>query len=221
MKKLKRTRPVKDLKLEEIRFGIEIEVEFPTVKDSSDLIEKHRLIRGWTLDYDGSLDNGAEYKPINKNKLYFNQDTFDQINEIIGLIKAHRGTIRPTCGSHVHIDTKSFTDLEIVKIVKGFISKQSDIIKKFKVLKSRLDYTACKIPKQIANKINNSVIKKIKSGEIGNFSEEYFTERHFALNLQSLHDHNTLEFRFFNGTIQSRKIKSYIKWCLNFCLANR
>ena len=45
-----------DRGLSNIRFGIEIEVEFPLVKDSYELIEKNRLIRGWEIDYDGCFD---------------------------------------------------------------------------------------------------------------------------------------------------------------------
>ena len=45
-----------DRELSNIRFGIEIEVEFPLVKDSYELIDKNRLIRGWEIDYDGCFD---------------------------------------------------------------------------------------------------------------------------------------------------------------------
>lgn len=57
--------------LKNVRFSIEMEVEFPDSKDSQKLINKHRLIRGWEIDYDGSLDNGAEYRPKDRNKLYW------------------------------------------------------------------------------------------------------------------------------------------------------
>jgi len=204
-------------KLENIRFGIEIEVEFPEAEDSYSLISKHRIIPGWTIDDDGSLDNGAEYKPKNNNKLYFEKDCITQIKEILALIKVHKGHIKPSCGLHCHIDMSKFNNQEIVNIVKYFIFNQDKIIKDFVVLKSRLRRTTKKVPFHIYKKIKKSTIKDIKRDYyLG--KEDYFNDRYYLLNLQSLNKHKTLEFRLSNGTIQIRKIRHYIRWCIEFCL---
>ena len=208
----------KERTLENVRFGVEIEVEFPTVKDSMLLIQKHRIIKGWEMDSDGSLDNGAEYRPKNRNKLYFNEDCEDQIKEIIGLIKAHRGTIRPTCGLHIHIDTSKFTNKEIVQIIKKFIIKQDGLYRKFRVLKHRIETSAMKIPKSIKTKINSNIVDKLYDEDYFETNVDYFKHRHYGLNITSLNTHNTLEFRLFNGTIQVRNILNYIKWTIEFCI---
>jgi len=204
-------------KLEKIRFGVEIEVEFPKEKDSWDLIQRNKVIAGWSMDYDGSLNNGAEYKPKDKNHLYYNDESMTQIKEIIALVKVHKGNIRPTCGLHIHVDMKQFNNKEIINIVKAFIRKQDDIIKKFKVLKFRLSEQR-KIHKRIIKKLNIKTIRNIKKGK--NLTEDFFNDRYYLLNIQSLHEHKTLEFRLFNGTIQPSKIKKYIKWALEFCIRN-
>jgi len=204
--------------INKLRFGIEIEVEFPHTKDSYVLIAKHRIIRGWEMDYDGSLDNGAEYRPKEKNRLYYNEDCIDQIKEIIGLIKAHRGNIKPSCGLHIHVDMKNFTNKEICNIIKTFIKKQDTIYRRFKVLKIRQDDSAQKIPVNIKKIVKEKIIQEIKDTGQSSNDNSYFNDRHYGLNLLSLNEHNTLEFRFFNGTIQSKRIKSYLCWVLNFCL---
>jgi hypothetical protein len=211
------------LKIKDVRFGIEIEVEFPEVKDSYELIDKHRLIRGWTIQHDGSLDNGAEYKPKDRNKLHYNEDCIDQIKEIIGLIRAHKGTIRPTCGLHIHVDMSKFTHREVVNIVKAFIDKQYYIYKQFNIIKSRMSSTAQKIPHSVKHLISERIVENLSKDKEVDYGEknEYFTDRYYGLNLQSLSLHNTIEFRLFNGTIQPGRIKKYIKWCLEFCLENR
>jgi len=203
--------------LEKIRFGVEIEVEFPKEKDSWDLIQRNKVIAGWSMDYDGSLNNGAEYKPKDKNYLYYNDESMTQIKEIIALVKVHKGNIRPTCGLHIHVDMKQFNNKEIINIVKAFIRKQDDIIKKFKVLKFRLSEQQ-KIHKNIIKKLNVNTIRNIKKGK--NLTEDFFNDRYYLLNIQSLYEHKTLEFRLFNGTIQPSKIKRYIKWALEFCIRN-
>jgi len=214
-------RPKAERTFENLRFAIEIEVEFPSIKDSQKLIDKHRIIRGWALDYDGSLDNGAEYRPKDRNKLYWNEDSIDQIKEIIGLIKAHRGHIKgSTCGFHVHINMEKFTNKEICNIIKAYVKQQTLIYKRFNVLKCRLDY-AQKIPMSVLKHLTEANIKKVKDNELEyGKGHEYFNERHYGCNVMALQKHGTLEFRMINGTIQIRRIKSYIKWCLEFCLNN-
>jgi len=203
--------------LDTIRFAVEIEVEFPDTKDSYQLIEKNRVIRGWELDYDGSLDNGAEYRPLNKNKLYYNEDSIDQIKEIIGIIKAHKGHIRPTCGLHIHVDTKGFTREELVNITKAFFKHQDKIYKDLKVIKSREHDNAKKLKKKMVKQLTPSKITAIAKGRTA-FKEDMFQDRDFGLNLYALAVHGTIEFRMFNGTIQIRNIKSHIKWAIEFCL---
>lgn len=207
--------------LETIRYGLELEVEYPNTKDSQKLIEKHRIIRGWDISYDGSLDNGSEYKAKNKNKLFWNEDCIDQIKEIIGLIKAHRGNSgNGTAGLHCHIDMSQFSNKEICNIIKAFIRQQNKIYKEFKVLNCRLDY-AQKIPVNTIKYLTENNIKKMKK-DGNNFDEkcEYMQERHYGLNILSLNKYGTLEFRFFNSSIQINKIKQAIKFSINFCLTN-
>jgi len=202
--------------LTSIRFGIEIEAEFPNIKDSSNLVERKSIIKGWTIDYDGSLDNGAEYKAKDSNKLYFNEESLLQIKEIIALIKAHKGNVRPTCGLHIHVDISKFSNEELANIIKEFIKQQKKILNDFKVLKSRRLSTACIIPKKVLKLITPESIKSLKKDAV--IDHVYFCDRYFMLNAKAIQDKKTLEFRFFNGTIMYRKIKGHIKWVLNFCL---
>ena len=208
--------------IDSLRFGIEIEVEFPHPEESQKLIEKHRVIKGWDIDYDGSLDNGAEYRPLNKNKLFFDEDSLDQIKEILGLIGAHKGYANKDCGLHVHIDMSNFNNKQIVNIVKAFVNNQNKIIKKFRPYKSRLDFACQEIPKEVVSEINEKVIANIKNDNY-NYNDkilDYFMSRQYVLNIQSLVRHNTLEFRIFNSSLKIKEITEAIKWCLEFCITN-
>lgn len=214
-------RPKAKRTFENLRFAIEIECEFDKPNLSQKLIDRHRIIRGWSIDFDGSLDNGAEYRPKDRNKLYWNEDSIDQIKEIVGLIKAHKGHIKgSTCGFHVHVDMTRFTNKEICNIIKAYIRQQNKICKQFGMLKCRSDY-AQKIPVNTLKFLTENNIQKVKDSEF-DYGEvcPYLSERHYALNVLALNKHNTLEWRLFNGTIQIRRIKSYIKFVLEFCLQN-
>ena len=186
------------------------------------MIKKHRIIPKWSLDYDGSLESGCEYRPKDCNKLHFNEDSIYQIKEILGLIKAHRGHIRSSCSLHVHVDASKLSNLEICNIVKAFIKVQPSIVRQFKPLRSRLHHYAKRIPRPILKEITPKIVGLIRSGQMNmDISDrDYFNERYYMLNLQSLEQHGSLEFRIFNGSVQIRTIKRNIKWCIEFVLNN-
>ena len=212
---------IKLVKIEKIRFSVEIEVEFPHSKDSQKLIDRHRVLEGWEIDYDGSLDNGAEYRPKDGNHLHWNEESLLQLKETLALIKVHRGHISKTCGLHIHINAKNFTDKEILEITKEFIIKQRYIVKRFEVHPDRLEQTCCLLPRENLNKLTEKQIHNFRrqtqewsySGYSGLLEEKYR-----ALNISHLRsgDYSTLEFRLFDSTLSYKKLKAQIKWTLEF-----
>jgi hypothetical protein len=212
----------KKRQLDNIRFGLELEVEFKDCEISNTLIDKNRVIRGWEVDSDGSLESGAEYRSKDKNKLYYKEDVITQIKEILALIKVHHGKIRQSCGLHVHINMSDFSNQEICNIIHNFAKQQETIIKRFSVLKNRLEDAAQRLPVVGIEKIVTPyVIRRIKSNAYFTESHEaYHNDRHYLLNMQSLSEHGTLEFRLFNGSIQIRRIKEYVRFAIEFCLNN-
>jgi len=144
-----------------------------------------------------------------------------RIRKSISLIKAHKGHIRPTCGLHIHIDMSKFKPQEIINIIKAFLKKQNKIYKEFNVLKSRTTDTAYKIPRNVTRYINTKIVKELIRDKRTRSDHSYFNDKYYGLNIESLTRHYTLEFRLFNGTIQTRRIKKYVKWCINFCLENK
>jgi len=113
---------------------------------------------------------------------------------------------------------KDFTDKEIINIVRAFYRKQKSIIQKFKVLKYRLQEQSM-LPKG-ALKLNPKILNDIRKDKASKYDEDYYYTRYYLLNITSLNEFNTLEFRMANGTIQHKIIKQHIKWCLEFCKNN-
>lgn len=219
-KKQKRQKEVELFDIKKLRFGIEIEVEFPSSKDSQRLIDRHRLLHGWEIDYDGSLDNGAEYRPNNKNHLHWDDESLMQLKEILALIRVHRGKISNNCGLHIHVDCKRFTDKQILEIIKEFIHKQRYIVKKFGVHKDRLEHTCKLLPRENLNKLTVEQIHKFRKGtsdwHFNNYS--YLDEKYYSLNASHLKsgDYGTLELRLFDATLSYRKLKEQIWFTLDF-----
>lgn len=220
MKKNKKVEKIKLFDIKKLRFGIEIEVEFPQSKDSQKLIDRHRLLHGWLIDYDGSLENGAEYKPSNKNHLHWDEESLTQLKEILALIRVHRGRISNNCGLHIHVDCKKITDKQVLEIIKEFIHKQRFIIKRFGVHKDRLEHTCKLLPRENLNKLTVEQIHKFRKGTSEwNFNNyTLLDEKYMSLNATHLKsgDYGTLELRLFDATLSFRKLKEQIFWSLNF-----
>jgi hypothetical protein len=219
--KIKNKKDIKLFDYTKLRWAIEIEVEFPQSKDSQKLIDRHRVLKGWEIDFDGSLDNGAEYRPINKNHLHWNEEALTQLKEILALIRVHRGKVNKNCGLHCHIDCTKFTDKQILEIIKEFIHKQRYIIKKFDVHPDRLADTCKLLPRENLNKLTEQQIHKYRSEDKTwgfNSYNSLADEKYMALNISHLRkgDYNTLEFRLFDSTLSYRKLKEQIQWALQF-----
>ena len=212
---------IKLINISKIRFAMELEVEFPNSKNSQKLIDRHRVLEGWEIDTDGSLENGAEYRPKRSNHLYWNEESLIQIKEILALIKVHRGKINKTCGLHLHINTKNFTDKQILTIIKEFIIKQKYIVKRFEVHADRLESTCRLLPRENLNKLTERQINNYRK-QTQTWSYDGYNglmdEKYNALNITHLRqgDYGTLEFRLFDGTLSYKKLKSQIEWTLNF-----
>jgi len=212
---------IKLVDIKKIRFAVEIEVEFPHSKDSQKLIDRHRVLEGWEIDYDGSLENGAEYRPKNGNHLYWNEESLTQLKEILALIKVHRGKVMKTCGLHIHVNCRNFTDIQILEIVKEFIHKQKYIIKRFGVHPDRLEDTCKMLPRENLNKLTEKQIHNFrKQKEMWSY-EGYnglLDEKYQACNISHLRegDYGTIEFRLFDATLSYKKLKEQIHWTLTF-----
>lgn len=220
MGKISKKEDVKLFDITKLRWAVEIEVEFPKSKDSEKLISRHSMIRGWTMDMDGSLDNGVEYRPKNSNKLYFNEESMTQLKEVLALIKCHKGKISSKCGLHIHIDCSKFTDRQVLEIIREFIHKQRYIITRFNVHKDRLDEYCKLLPTNGLTKIKLDHISKHRRTETDWSYNEYgyLQEKYYSLNVNHLSkgDYGTIEIRLFNGSIKYKELKDRILWTLNF-----
>lgn len=218
--KNKKIDKIKLLDITKIRFAPEIEIEFPKSKDSQKLIGRNRVLKGWYIDSDGSLDNGAEYKPKKNNKLYFNEEGLTQIKEILALIKVHKGKVNKTCGLHIHVDVSNLPDKKVLEIIREWIHRQKFIIKKFNVHPDRLDQYCQILPKDNLQKLTIKQIHDFRNSDKGwQFDAyDYLDSKYYSLNATHLQkdDFGTLEFRLFTATLNFKEIQACIQFCLNF-----
>ena len=216
MKKLKKYKDI----IYKLRWSPEIEVEFPSKVNIEVLYDRYRkLLLSWTVTHDYSLANGLEFKPQKKNKLYFTKECFQEVSEILHIIRKHKGKInKNTCGLHIHIDASKFSDSEILKILKEIIVREQYLCQDFKVEKERIE-NMCRF-------IKSKDIKGLTEEKINKFRkriQEYpnipiLNEKYFLLNMLNLRELNSLEFRLFNGSLYIKDIKASVKTLFEFLI---
>jgi len=220
MKKIKRVKKeeIRLIDITKIRFSPEFEFELPAKTDADKLIERGKTLKSWTLKGDGSLQNGIELSPENSNHLYYNEESFLQIKEILALCRCYKAKALPSCGLHIHCDVKKLSDKQILSIIKEWIHRQKFIAKRFKISKERLSET-CKFLPKSDYKLTEKVIHQYRNKDGYSFSGySSLDEKYRSLNISHLpkNDYQTLEFRMFSSTVNFREIKEVIYFVLNF-----
>lgn len=203
-----------------LRFSLELEAEFPEKVDIDNLRARYRkLLRSWTVVHDYSMNNGLEFKPKDINRLHFTKECFSEISEILHIIRKHKGKVDgKTCGLHIHIDMTKISNEELIKIIKEMIAKQDYMIKDFNVDRDRLEHYCQRITPKDIRGLNISVLNIFRKSEGLDKHIPYLNSKYYLLNVMSLQEFNTIEFRLFNGTKYLREIKKIIKYLFDFLI---
>ena len=138
---------------------------------------------------------------------------------VVDIVKSLGGIVNSSCGIHVHIDKPGSVE-DIYTLFKRFYVEQDNIFKFFDVQDFRLN-KYCK-PYVLEQGLDEN-LKFDTEKDFLNFLYENFAEgdnkrsiRYHALNFYSLLQHNTIEFRIFNSTLNRVEIAKILDWILHF-----
>lgn len=156
------------------------------------------------------------------------EETLPLLYEIVEIIKKAGGVVNSSCGMHVHIDSLPLDDT--VNLFSRFIENQDKILEEFAVESGR-KYKYCKpykLPTNIIPTFNNFdeffswLWQNFRDLEVDRDTAIELSKslRYFALNFYSLLKTHTLEYRFFNGTLDINEIARNINWVTNFTYNN-
>lgn len=186
--------------------GVEIEAE----NQSYEAINKISRTKPnyWVDKPDGSLESegGREL-----NSPPMNGDIVPaQIKTVTKLMRKLNYRAEDSCGLHVHVDCEDLTIKELVNVARTYVAFEP-------LIHCMIDYGA---RESWAGKIDNDDMKrrlniepidsalddvKMTLGRLGGHYE--------AFNTSALEEHGTIEFRHFEGTLDSRKILNWAFIC--------
>lgn len=189
--------------------------------------------RGWKFVSDASiLPHKKEYGRIVTADRDYSVElvspilTYEDIETLQELIRQlrHAGALSDSkyqAGIHIHIESKNHTPISLKNLINLMASKEDLLYKSLEIDPARLRYCK-KVNENLITSINREKPKTLEAlAEIwyADYGQEsrsrhYHNSRYHGLNLHSVFDKGTVEFRFFNGTTHAGKIKAYIQFCL-------
>lgn len=142
------------------------------------------------------------------------------IQEIIRELKKHGAITNESCGIHVHVDAFPFDARTLRNLTNIMASKEDLIYKALKVSVARENQYCRRVEERFLEELNQKKPKTLDGVERiwyngdSRSSRHYDDSRYHCLNLHSVFQKGTVEFRLFNGTLHAGKIKAYIQFSL-------
>lgn len=191
--------------------SIEFELIFNSQKELDDFVnfvQDNNYTRFVTIKEDASITQRVAENVTKEIVVSFCAGTKEQIQDkyprtkivwdICGFLK-DRAYVNNSCGTHVHFDMRSFTK-EQVEIFGNRLACSVPALKKI-------------LPRSRRNNDNCHDIINSIDGVGDDFDFGYSDDRYAFVNLQSYNKHKTLEIRGHAGTLNARKILTWIKIC--------
>ncbi|WP_317854748.1 amidoligase family protein [Chakrabartyella piscis] len=193
--------------------------------------------RKWKLTYDGSIncqkkENGRK---VSADRSYSTElvspilqySDIETVQEIVRKLREHGAFPNASCGIHIHVNAAPFDAKKLRNLVNIIAAKEDMVYKALQVASSRERNYCRKVDERFLKELNQKKPKTMAelsriwyNGADGSH-EHYHSSRYRCLNLHSVFQKGTIEFRAFNSvesskkaTFHAGKIKAYIQFCL-------
>ncbi len=182
--------------------------------------------RKWKVVYDSSIiasnqgnPASADYKVEFVSPICVYKD-IPLIQELVRQLR-HAGAVAgKKCGIHIHVNAAPF-DARALRNLTNIMYCKEDLIYKALQVDVEREHRYCrKVEESFLQELNRKkpksleAVSKIWYGDEARTHIHYHNSRYHCLNLHSVFDKGTVEFRLFNSTTHAGKIKTYIQFCL-------
>lgn len=223
-------------------FGIEIELTGLTRKKAAEIMASHfgtrvyysgdgydayhakdQTGRVWKAMSDGSINTTRNGESVEIVSPICKYEDIPTIQEIVRQLRGAGAIANSSCGVHVHINAAPHNATTLRNITNIIASKEDLLYKAVKFNTSR-EYYCQKTDYSFLDQLNRRPPRSLEQVKTlwyrsqpdreHSQSAHYHQSRYHALNLHSVFQKGTIEFRLFNGTTHAGEIKSYIQLCL-------
>ncbi|WP_166083239.1 amidoligase family protein [Erysipelothrix anatis] len=144
----------------------------------------------------------------------------ETVQELVRKLRGAGAFVNSSCGIHIHINAAPFDAPKLRNLVNIMAAKEDMIYKALKVSRGRESNYCQKIDPRFLEQINRQkpktldTLKRIWYNGSDGSRQHYHESRYRCLNLHSVFQKGTVEFRAFNGEMHAGKIKAYVQFCL-------
>ncbi|MHB9124569.1 MAG: amidoligase family protein [Armatimonadota bacterium] len=142
------------------------------------------------------------------------------LQEVIRAVRRAGARATDTCGCHIHVSGEEFTGRTLGNLVKIFYRQQEIIIQTFGVRPERLSKYTKPIDPELIKRIEKehpTSIADMNTIWFGTYTphpQHYHPSRYSILNLASLYQKGSIEFRGANSSLHAGMIRAYIVFSL-------
>ena len=182
--------------------------------------------RKWKIVSDSSIDvecklgrADATYRVELVSPICRYED-IDTIQEIVRKLRSAGAITSSSCGIHIHVDASPHNANTLRNITNIMASKEDLIYKTLQVNVTRENSYCKKVDSRFLDELNRKKpvtlddVSRLWYRGIDGRNEHYHNSRYHCLNLHSVFQKGTIEFRLFNSTTHAGKVKAYIQFCL-------
>lgn len=182
--------------------------------------------RKWKIVSDSSIDEenrhgdaNATYRVELVSPICRYAD-IETIQEIVRKLRGAGAFTNSSCGIHIHVDASPHNANTLRNITNIMASKEDLIYKAMQVEVTRENRYCRKVDQRFLEELNRKKPRTL--GEVSRIwydgddrsYDHYDDSRYHCLNLHSVFQKGTIEFRLFNSTTHAGKVKAYIQFCL-------
>ena len=222
-------------------FGIELEMRHITRADAAAVIAAHfgtrvshtgggydtREIpdgtgRVWKVVKDASIADDWDHQTEVVSPICHWED-IETVQALVRELKAAGAEAHASCGIHVHVGLGEHTPKTLRNLVNIVNAKEDLLTMALEIRPERRRQWCRPVDPDFLRRLN---AKKPKTMEalaqlwyndrdwVYHAHEHYDSSRYHLLNLHSVFQKGTIEFRAFNSTLHAGKVKAYIQLCL-------
>lgn len=189
--------------------------------------------RKWKIMRDSSITpirNDDTSEPLDEYRVEFvtpplNYSDIELLQNIIRKLRENGAKAHSSCGIHIHVDGANHTAVSLRRLV-NFMTARQDLIYEALQIGDRESSWCHKLNKTLLDAMKKDKnLTKEKAEEVwysrandgycgGIDHQHYNSTRYHGVNLHSFFTKGTVEFRLFNSTLHTGKIKAYIQFCL-------
>ena len=173
--------------------------------------------RVWHVEHDGSLSgsrNGEIVSPI------LTYDDLDALQAVVRAVARAGARADYSTGIHIHVDGSQFDVRGLLNLV-NFVHKQERLLEHVLQITSRRLGEYCKpidpeFMERLARRKPTTMeaLNRAWYGYRNTRPERRDGSRYRGLNLNSLFYRKTIEFRYFNGSVDADEVKAYVQLVL-------